>query len=190
MKWLLFLFILSSFSCAQHAIRSPASGERHIVFDVDWTIVSEIKNPTARDLKNKRVLEVEGIHYFISDGLENFIQDIRSYKEMKISFFSGGKKSRNTKLLSMIKLPDGKSLLDIAYKVLNNEDLVPVADAPPEARFSERFKKDLTKVSKVLDSLIMLDDTAGFVVDSSDNQAKHVFFIGKAFLYFEMSSVR
>ncbi len=190
MKWLLLLFIFTTFSCARLASRDPADKavERHIVFDIDWTIVSEIKNPTPADLKNKRIIEVEGLHYFISDGLEDFIENILNKKEMRISFYSGGKESRNIKLLSKIKLKNGKSLFDISYKVLGSNDLVPVLDAPPGARFAERFRKDLTKVSKDLDQLIMLDDTANFVVDSSDNQREHVFFIGKAFLHFEKYS--
>jgi ABC-type Zn uptake system ZnuABC Zn-binding protein ZnuA len=53
------------------------------------------------------------------------------------------------------------------------------------SKFSKRFKKDLTKVSKYLDQVIMLDDTFEFVLEGSDNQANHVFFIGSSFLYFE-----
>lgn len=190
MKWVLFLFILTLFSCAKFVSRDPAdkATKRHIVFDIDWTIVSEIKNPSSSDLKNKRVIEVEGKHYFVSDGLENFIEDILSHKTMRISFYSGGKESRNHTLLSKIKLKNGKSLLEISYKVLSNEDLTAVPGAPKGARFAERFRKDLTKVSKDLEELIMLDDTANFVVDSSDNQNQHVFFIGKSFEYFEKYS--
>lgn len=186
----MFLFILLSFSCTKFASRSPADKafEKHMVFDIDWTIASEIKNPTATNLKNKRVIEVEGEHYYISDGLEEFVEDILTKKDVRISFYSGGKDSRNMQLLSKIKLKNGKSLFDISYKVLGNSDLSVIADAPSGARFSERYRKDLTKISKDLEQLIMLDDTANFVVENSDNQNNHVFFIGKAFLYFEKYS--
>lgn len=183
----MFLIFISLFSCAKFAERAPADkkSDRHIVFDIDWTIVSEIKNPNAKNLKNKRVIEVEGIHYYVSDGLEEFIEDILSHKEMKISFYSGGPESRNLALLSKIKLKNGKSLLDLAFKVLSRSDLVEIPDVPAGAKFADRYRKDLTKISLQLDELIMFDDTANFVIENSDNQSDHVFFIGKAFEYFE-----
>lgn len=186
MKWTLFLFIFILVSCAQLGLRGPAgkTPERHIVFDIDWTIVSEIKNPTPVILKNPRVIDVHGSYYFVNEGLEEFMADILSHPEIRISFYSGGKAVRNQELLSKIKLKNGKSLLEISYKVLGSDELV-LVEALPGARFAERFKKDLTKISKDLDQLIMLDDTMNFVVDSSDNQNEHVFFIGKAFEYFE-----
>lgn len=187
MKWTLLLLIFFIASCAHVATRTPSAKlvDKHVVFDLDWTLVNEIKKPTPSMLKDKRVIEVSGVHYYVNEGLEEFFNDLRSHKDVKISFFSGGKHSRNTELLSKIKLKDGKSLNDIAYKVLSNEDLAVIENAPPGARFAERFKKDLTKVSPDLDQLIMFDDTFNFVLENSDNQSEHVFFIGKAFEYFE-----
>lgn len=187
MKWTLFILIIFITSCAQVAYRNPSAKnpDKHIVFDIDWTIVAEIKKPTPSQLKNKRIIEVFGVHYYVNDGLEEFIEDLTLRKDVKISFFSGGNKLRNTELLSKIKLKDGRSLKDVAFKVLNNEDLVIVDNASQGARFSERFKKDLTKVSLDLDQLIMLDDTANFVLENSDNQNEHVFHIGSTFEYFE-----
>ena len=187
MKCLLFLIILTTFSCTRFAERSPADKkvERHIVFDIDWTIANEIKKPTLRDLNNPRVIEVEGIYYFISDGLEEFIEVILSHKEMKISFYSGGSESRNLKLLAKIKLKSGKSLYDMAFKVLSKKDMVEIPNVPENAKFSERFKKDLIRVSENLDELVMFDDVVNFVVDNNTNQNEHVFFIGKAYEYFE-----
>lgn len=187
MKWSYFLFIFFLLSCTKLVTRDPAeiSGERHVVFDIDWTIVSEIKSPSPHILKNKRVIEVLGKHYFINEGLEAFIEDVLSHPKMKISFYSGGLAVRNKELLSKIKLKNGQSLQAIAYKILSNEDLVTVEGIPINARFADRFKKDLSKVSKNMEELIMFDDTANFVLENGNGQGRHVFFIGKAFEVFE-----
>ncbi|MBC7714363.1 MAG: hypothetical protein H7177_13545 [Rhizobacter sp.] len=166
------------------AQRTPSAKtpERHVVFDIDWTIVSEIKKPTPEILKNKRLIKVQDKTYYVNEGLEEFIAEILSHPEMKISFYSGGESIRNQELLSKIKLKDGRSLLQIAYKIMSKEDLV-IMDAPVGARFSERYKKDLTKISKDMDQLIMFDDTPNFIKNSE--QAEHVFFIGKALEHYE-----
>lgn len=158
---------------------------KHVVFDIDWTIVSEVKDGKKIGIGKKRMIEVQGLHYYIHEGLEDFIAEILSHPEMRVSFYSGGKALRNNELLSKIKLKNGKTLKDIAYKVLSNEDLVDVPGAPETLPFSEKHKKDLSKVTKDLNSLIMFDDTANFVLETREVQTNHVFFIGKAFEYFD-----
>lgn len=185
MKWTILILILVISGCAQ-LTRYPAAelNSRHVVFDIDWTIVAEIQPETLKTMKSKRVIEVGGHFYFINEGLEQFIQNILDKKDIKISFYSGGEKIRNHDLLSKIKLSDGRSLKDISYKILNYEDLVST-EASPDAPFSERFKKDLTKITSNLDELIMFDDTYDFVLETKQTQRNHVFFIGSSFLYFE-----
>lgn len=185
MKWTLLILIFALSGCAQ-LMRYPAaeSDTRHIIFDIDWTIVAEIKPEALKTMKSKRVIEVAGHSYFVNEGLELFIQNILDKKDVKISFYSGGKKERNLELLSKIKLSDGRSLRDVAYKILSFEDLAPT-DAPADAPFFERFKKDLSKVTTELDQLIMFDDTYDFVLETKTIQTNHVFFIGSAFEHFE-----
>lgn len=172
------LFILAS--CAQWA-RVPSSvvKERHVVFDIDWTIASEVK-PESR---GRRIVEVEGKKYFIHDGIEEFVEELLRQENVKISFFSGGGFSRNHSLLASVKLSNGRTLEDIAFKILNRDDLTPVLNVAPTEKFSRRYKKDLTKVSKDLSDLIMLDDTEHFVLDQK--QEEHVLYIGKTFEHFE-----
>ncbi len=168
--------------------RTPASGNvvtNHIVFDIDWTMVAEIKNPTAAQLKSPRVVTVEGHTYFINEGLEEFVERLSKLPDVKISFFSGGKLSRNTELLSKIKLPEGRSLLSIAYKTLGREHLVEMGGVAESARFSDRFKKDLTLISDDLDHILMFDDTFNFVLDDKGRQKDQVFFTGTSFLPFD-----
>lgn len=183
MDLLILIFILTG--CAQ-LTRYPAAEMdfRHVVFDIDWTIVAEVKPEALKKMKNKRVIEVAGHFYFINEGLELFIQNILDKKDVKISFYSGGVKSRNMELLSKIKLSDGRSLKDVSYKVFSYEDLA-TTSAPIDAPFSERFKKDISKITTDLDQLIMFDDTYDFVLDTHIKQTNHVFFIGSAFLPFE-----
>lgn len=183
MKWTLLIFILLLSACAEFK-RNPAAEPvvRHVVFDIDWTIVSEIKS--GHIVPTKRVIEVDGHKYFITEGLEEFIQNILDKKDVKISFFSGGVVARNSELLSKIKLKDNRSLKDIAYKVLSFEELVSV-DAAEGAPFNQRYKKDLTKVSENLDQLIMFDDTYDFALETKVRQSENVFFIGSTLEYFE-----
>lgn len=186
MKWTLLVFILLLSACAEFK-RGPANTDeiRHVVLDIDWTIVSEVKEKDGRKLPTKRVIEVDGHKYFVQEGLEEFIQNILDKKDVKISFVSGGERTRNLELLSKIKLKDQRSLKDIAYKILSFEDLVAL-DVPKEGRsFAERYKKDLTKISVNLDQLIMFDDTDNFVLETRVRQSEHVFFIGKGLEYFE-----
>ena len=159
--------------------------ERHLVFDIDWTIVKEIKegDPVPKD--KSRIIVVEGKTYYVNEGVEEFIEEAEKNAQLKISFFSGGSQSRNNELLSKIKLKNGKSLLDISYKVLSKENLIRVPNVPETAKFAEKNKKDLTLVSKALEDLTMLDDTDGFVYDHLERQSDSVYFIGKAFLHFD-----
>lgn len=189
MKWALFLTILCLISCSFSG-RYPAArnADVHVVFDIDWTIASEVKIEKIYKKEKTRMIEVQGKTYFINHGLEAFIEELLLIPNVKISFFSGGKKIRNEELLEKIKIKDGRSLKDVAYKILNNEDLISVEGAPSSLPFSEKHKKDLTKITKDLDQLIMFDDTADFVVEGKELQKNHVYFIGKAYEYFEIFS--
>ncbi|MBC7538905.1 MAG: hypothetical protein H7281_08790 [Bacteriovorax sp.] len=180
---LISLFFLSLFSCGQ-LVRTPASlkEKKHVVFDIDWTITSEV-NP---EFIGTRIIEVEGKKYFVHDAIEQFVEELLQKKGMTISFFSGGSSSRNHSLLRQIKLSDGRSLEDIAYKILNREDLTIVESALPSNKFSLRFKKDLKKITTDLSNLVMIEDTLHFVLNQ--NQEEHVLFIGKTFQHFEKFS--
>lgn len=168
--------------------RSPSSDVKHLVFDIDWTIVKELRDENIKPSNLSRMITVEGKNYFINDGLEDFIIHVLSKPDMKISFYSGGKDTRNIELLSKIKLPDGRSLKDIAFKVLDYDDLVRVENIPESAPFAERLKKDLSKISHDLKNVILLDDTDNFFLDSiigERHQRQSFSFIGKAFLFFD-----
>ena len=181
MKYILITLIFIVTSCS-HLESFFGAGSKHLVFDIDWTIVSEVKGFDPEVASSGKLITVEGHNYIANPGLAQLIEEILSKGDVKISFFSGGKRSRNTEILSKIKLRDGRSLRDIAYKILSNEELIKMKGVPEDAPFSKRYKKDLTLISKNLDQLIMLDDTSDFVIE--ENQKRHVFFIGSSFEYF------
>lgn len=181
MRIFIFSIVLIFSSCSSFQ-RRPASDSHitkvnHMVLDIDWTITSEVAN----GYKGKRIIQVEDKSYFIHDGLEEFVENLLK-KDFKVSFFSGGSLKRNKELLTKIKLRDGKSLADIAYKILSKEDLTINPNAVEGDKFSVRFKKDITKVSTDLSNLVMIDDTLNFVLP---DQTEHVIHTGKTFNHFE-----
>ncbi len=179
MRFYLFSIFLLFVSCSQWS-RSPSSVSkvRHVVFDIDWTITSEVKP----DQKGPRLIAIEGKKYFVQDGIEDFIENLLRH-DVKVSFFSGGSFSRNHLLLKSIKLSDGRSLESVAYKILNREDLTPVPNIPTSEKFFKRYKKDLTKISQDLSELVMIDDTEHFVLNAA--QEDHVVYLGKTFEHFD-----
>lgn len=181
-QFFLLAFLLSA--CAGLS-RGPASvaKTRHIVFDIDYTIVSEVRPEGFEKRKLNRIIEIEGKKYFVHEGIEDLVQNLSARENVKISFFSGGSFSRNHALLAAIKLNDGRTLENVAYKILNREDLTSVTGVPATEKFSMRYKKDLTKVSHDLDELIMFDDTEHFVLNQK--QEEHVLYLGKTFEHFE-----
>lgn len=179
---IIILFLLSSCSHLQRNPGSLASDKgriRHVVLDIDWTIVSEV----AQEKKGPRIIEIEGKKYFIHEGLEDLIESLLQRGDVKVSYFSGGGFARNHALLKAIKLSDGRSLEETAYKILNREDLVSVAEALPTDKFSARYKKDLTRINQDLTELIMIDDTEHFVANAK--QEEHVLWTGQTFTHFD-----
>lgn len=184
MKLLLsLLFLLMFVGCSTG--RGPASFQdevQHIVFDIDWTIVAETETPNL--FPANRVVVVEGKHYVKYFGLESLVEKLIRNPQIKISFYSGGKKARNEDLLKKIKLNDGRSLFSVAHKILSAEDLTPMPNTTAEMKFSERFKKDLTKVSEDLEQVLMFDDTPKFVLPGKAKQEEQVFHMGLSYLPF------
>jgi len=188
MKWGFFILsILFLFSCGT-ITRFPQSesthSDLHVVFDIDWTIVSNYESEVGKLSKagEGALLYVEGKPYIVRDHTVTLIENLLA-KNINISFFSGGTKSRNEELLSKILLSDGRSLKDIAYKVKSFEDLTKVPNVLETARFQERFKKDLTKIADDLSKVIIIDDAFNFYVN--EEQKKNRLFLGPTYKYFE-----
>jgi hypothetical protein len=145
-----------------------------IVFDIDWTLVS---NVDSYDSANSRVYESLGDHYRLSDGAQEIIEDLLDEKNIRISFYSGGSEARNLDLLNKIKLSNGDSLLDISYKVLSKKHLLEVS-TDANLKFTQRLKKDLTLINRDLNNVVLIDDIQSFTPLS---QRKNVIWTGKTF---------
>jgi hypothetical protein len=182
MKWGFFiLLIFSLFSCSEIS-RTPSSTESlHVVLDIDWTIVSNYEKEFSNTPQEK-IIMVEGRPYVARDHLSTLIEYLLK-NDIKVSFFSGGGESRNRELLSKIYLDDGRSLAEIATTVKSFEDLTKMPNVAEDAKFSEKYKKDLLKISDNLDNVILFDDAKNFYLNEA--QKENLIHLGPSFKYFE-----
>lgn len=161
--WLAILIFILSFQ--PHAQATSLHSGFDIVFDIDWTTFYSIENPD--DHKGDRQIRVvEGKAYRHTDFLPEVIEAlIQRHPDVRISFFSGGSKSRNETLLSQVHLSDGRSLLQVAHRVFSKDHLQVVSQDETLA-FSTRFKKNLTLVMPEADPkrTILIDDQTDFAV--------------------------
>ena len=175
---ILILTLITFISCQRTVIRSPASiqSERKIsiVFDIDYTIVQP-----ATDLNDSDVILIEGEHYKVNNWAREMIESLSRHPNVEISFFSGGKKDRNQKLLREIKMNTGESFLNIAGNVYSYSDLHQVQE---EGRFSERLKKDLKILDFDLERTILIDDNSLFTHEGQD---KNMLWLGKTYHHYE-----
>lgn len=159
---------------------SRAASVKDVVFDVDWTLASEVE-PLHSDPAHTIV--VEGKSFRIADGAEEIMTRLAHDGRVRISFFSGGDANRNLTLLKEIRLTDGsgRSFYDIAYKVLSKDDMT-VVSADPALKFTDRFKKDLQKISPDLNDIVLVDDVRHF---TAPGQEKNVLWLKKTYSHFE-----
>jgi hypothetical protein len=131
-----------------------------VVFDIDWTTFYSIEEP----LRDGQTVAVEGKFYRPTDYLPETIEWLlKTHPEVRISFFSGGEKSRNETLLGKVHLSDGRSLRDIAHQIFSKQDLY-IASTDSKLSFSERYKKDLATfiTDNTADRMILIDDQVNF----------------------------
>lgn len=184
--WFLYLFSLFGFfvftetNVFRGPTRSVAESRdhktRHVVFDLDWTLFSEF-DPKVIKPDPRRVFVVEGKSYYLTPYAEELIRFLNEAK-IKVSFFSGGGESRNLGLLEKTKLKDGRSFQSIAHKILSKSDLTAMS-ADETLSFSDRFKKDLTRVTDNLEMIILVEDNKNFALDSL--QSRNIFWLGPTY---------
>ena len=147
----------------------------HLVFDIDWTLVYPLPERPAKP--DAHTVEALGKWYRFADDSAAIIAEAAANPNLRVSFFSGGEKERNLELLQKLKLPDGRSALDVATKVLSSDDLTP-ASSDPNAGFADRWKKDLTKIEPDLDRVVLVDDMADFSVPG---QERNMYWLGETY---------
>lgn len=182
------LGVLLSGVSARAADRLPPV---HLVFDLDWTLISSI--PEDADLAayagDARFFTVEGKNYRLSNGVAEAINRLLDfnrrvgYEYVKISFFSGGARSRNEAVLKKIVLDPrtGRTAFDTAEKVLSFEDLKDLfPDVAPGEHigFTDRYRKNLVSYFQELGRTIAIDDVEKFF---AGDQAKSLLWIGETY---------
>lgn len=186
-SWFVYLFFIFGFvfflETNNHLlVRHPSSEnlERHVVFDLDWTLFSEF-DPKIIQPDPERVFVVEGKSYYLSSHAKELIRFLHE-SGVHISYFSGGHKERNRALLQQVHLDGVGSLEDFAYKILNKDNLT-VINTDESKPFTERYKKDLKNIHKNLEEIILIDDDFRFSVNLE--QKKNMFWLGPTYQVLE-----
>lgn len=182
-----YLILLLFISCSQ-IFRMPAQfgvevTQKHIVFDIDHTLVAEIQAGETFDAR--RTITIDGIRYRIIPWAEELITELSKREDISISFFSGGSEARNIQLLKSLELVDGsnRSFYDISYKILSKQHLFDNRkNVPVDSRFFNKWKKDISLVSDDLDSIILVDDHKDFYYKGQKNNTA---WLGEWFNNFE-----
>lgn len=141
-------------------VASFAAKPIDIILDIDWTAFYTVLDG-ERDVHS---VDVEGKVYRPTDHLTETIEWLlKNHPEVRISFFSGGERSRNETLLSMIHLSDGRSLKDISFQIFSKEHLF-IASHDEKLKFAERYKKSITGLIPDWnpERSILIDDQVAF----------------------------
>ena len=178
--YLIIFIFLSACSSGPLSTRHPASEQYlDIVFDLDWTLIAQVKN--TQGVPADELVYFEDELYRIAPGVREMMLRLMSFPNVRFSFFSGGGRERNLSVLGQIDLGGKRGvLLDHAYKVLSREDLTDLsAEVALDARFSERYKKDLRKINSDLSKVIMIDDN--YLFAPTPKQRAHYLWLGETF---------
>lgn len=159
-------------------VRSPAAEigqtDINIVFDIDYTIVQPATDPLDPD-----VIKIDDELYKVNSWTRDIIESLSRHHNVRIYFFSGGKKERNEKLLKKIKTNSGRSLHEFTQDIFSYDDLHQVAE---EGSFSQRLKKNLIPLGLNLDRTILIDDNANFAFKG---QERNMLWLGKTYHHYE-----
>ncbi len=130
----------------------------HIAIDVDGALISRWMGPLD-GMTAWNVIEVEGVWYRVSEGVDRAFSRWLLRPNLNISFLSGGSEARSIELLRKIKPPSlrGKSLYDVAYRIVSAEQLGYL-----DLTAAERYRP-LSKISHHLDQIILLNDAESFL---------------------------
>ena len=160
------------------AHESPGSFD--LVLDLDWTLLNELRPGDAFD--PARDLDIDGRRFRVSRGAAMAIADLLwRFPKLRVSFYSGGSRSRNLKALKRIELPDGsgRTLFDVAYRLASVEDFVPGKTGKmPGLKFSERMHKFLGVISPHTTRIVLADDVRHF---ATPRERKNTIWLGRTY---------
>lgn len=189
MKWrsLILIFTLGFLLSCQlgNRHRHPSShGAIDVVFDLDWTLIAQVSSPEG--IPPEDLLRFEDEYYRLNPGAREILTDLLALENVRVSFFSGGGGERNLSVLSQVNL-GGVSARDVAYKIFSRSDLTDFShQVSADARFSERYKKDLRPINPDLSRVIMIEDNVNFALDSE--QSRNFIWLGETFENLEVYS--
>lgn len=155
-----------------------------IVFDIDKVLLwRDYEKPEHVDFLPEQVVWERSFPsrkgettetYHIDADLGPVIQRLLTIPGVRISFYSAHHAERAEKVFPHVLLPDGRSLDEIAYKMLGYKDISKAANQDPEGPlgfFASRNgqKKDLRKVvdrdpetgERNIENAILVDDNSG-----------------------------
>lgn len=186
MKAFLVILIFTVSSCQFISQRGPSSSNSKIdiVFDLDYTLISLV-DESYRGKKN--VIAVGDELYRVHDWARELVTSLHQNPRYRVSFFSGGPEARNLSVLNQIKLLDGskKSFAQVAHKLLHRDDLLNID--PPASIVNpspaDRWKKDLRKINKNLDQVIIFEDDARHALNP--RQRRSNLWMGMSYLHFD-----
>ncbi|MCB0367213.1 MAG: hypothetical protein H6624_08460 [Bdellovibrionaceae bacterium] len=161
-----FLAILFSFlsSLCTQSILAQQAEVVDVVWDLDWTLLYAVEKPILGDRHGTYIHTQEG-YFRVADWAGQVLQFLDKHPGFRQSFYSGASEGRLMEAMEQIRLPDGRRAVDIAFRIKSKADLVSVPDAPEEARFPDRFKKDMVRIDPIINLLrtIMVDDIYRFL---------------------------
>jgi hypothetical protein len=151
------------------------------VFDLDWTLLNSTTEVMAK-ADHHGVIEFEGQLYRIPEGAIESLARLH-LEGIQVSLYSGGEPARNNFASQILKNKVNQYLqtqsLPQAFsfeKVLSLPDLLVVSN-DPEARFVEKYKKELSRFFDISRTLIV-DDMKDFVVKG---QEKNMVWLGATY---------
>jgi hypothetical protein len=178
---ILLLFTSCALLNSKREIASVDEGQ-HIIFDLDWTLIAEV--PDRSQHPASELVHHAGLSYRITPHTREVIESLMSYPSVKVYAFSGGDRERNEAVLKQIKLSNGKSLYEEFAYIFSKEDLLDLTDqVGTEARFADRYKKDLLKLGFNLDHTILIDDNYMFAKD--EVQRNNILWLGDTYKIIE-----
>lgn len=153
-----------------------AKGRLSVVFDLDWTLLNSTTEAMVQ-VDSTDTFSFDGKWYRIAHGTAESLKRLHD-QGIEISLFSGGTSDRNDFAAKIIEEKIHQlGAKNFKFKhVLDLQDLV-VASRDPKAKFTDRYKKELSRFFDINRTLIV-DDLVGFSVKG---QEKNLVWLGKTY---------
>ncbi|AZZ36103.1 hypothetical protein CIK05_04615 [Bdellovibrio sp. qaytius] len=148
-----------------------------VVFDLDWTLLNSTTQAMVQ-AEPINTFQYEGKWYRITYGVAQAIKKLHD-QGIEVSLFSGGTSERNDFAAKIIEqqVNDLLERRDFKFKqILDLQDLL-VVSQDPQARFADKYKKELSRFFDIEHTLIV-DDMMAFSVKG---QEKNLVWLGKTY---------